>query len=249
MGIIDRQSSLNNNPNRIEQKPNPMRGGAKTIPAEILEVKKNRAKVRAFTGDIYDNVKLPSASPNKIGQPSGRSGGWRKSQMVLIEFGMDSPNQPYVVTGFAFSANQLNENNLKTFYTAYPEFTGEIDFTDFHDSGYSIRYSDKITYYDNTKVPFMEIDMVTKTFKILAVGSQIEFGANPIIPVSNGTILNTWLTQMYACISALQAAINGAVIVPADGGAALKTAMSLALGSSPPPTVDPLLNTTNLKLS
>jgi hypothetical protein len=249
MGIIDRQSSFNNNPNRIEQKPNPVRGGAKTIPAEILEVKKNRAKVRAFTGDIFDNVKLPSASPNKLGQPSGRSGGWRKSQMVLIEFGMDSPNLPYVVTGFAFSANQLNEENLKTFYAAYPQFTGEIDFTDFHDSGYSIRYSDKITYYDITKVPFMEIDMVAKTFKILSVGAQVEFGASAIIPVPNGTLLNTWMSQMYTCVSALQAAINSAVIVPSDGGAALKTAMSTALGSSPPPSVPPALNTTNLKIS
>jgi len=249
MGIIDRQSIFNNNPNRIEQKPNPVRGGAKTIPAEILEVKKNRAKVRAFTGDIYDYVKLPSASINKLGQPNGRSGGWQKNQMVLINFSMDSPNQPYIVAGFGFSANQLNENNLATFYEAYPQFTGEIDFTDFHDSGYSIRYSTKITYYDVAKVPFMEIDMVLKTFKILSTGVQVSFGASPVIPVPNGTILNTWMTQMYACISALQTAINSAVIVPADGGAALKTAMSTALGSSPPPVVDPALNTTNLKIS
>lgn len=249
MGIIDRQSIFNNNPNRIEQKPNPVRGGAKTIPAEILEVKKNRAKVRAFTGDIYDNVKLPSASINKLGQPNGRSGGWKQNQMVLLNFSMDSPNLPYVVAGFGFSANQLNEENLKTFYSAYPQFTGEIDFTDFHDSGYSIRYSTTITYYDTAKMPFMVIDMVTKTFKILAAGAQIEFGASPVIPVPNGTILNTWMTQMYSCISALQTAINSSPIVPGDGGASLKASMSTALGSNPPPTVDPTLNNTNLKLS
>lgn len=249
MGIIDRQSSFNNNPNRIEQKPNPLRGGAKMVPAEILEVKKNRAKIRAFTGDIYDNVKLPSASINKLGQPNGRSGGWTKNQFVILDFAMESPNQPYVLAGFGFSANQLNEENLKIFYAAYPTFTGEIDFQDFHDSGYSIKYSDKITYYDNTKLPFLEIDFILKTFKILSVGVQVEFGATPIIPVPNGTILDTWMTQMYTCISGLQTAINSAVTIPADGGAALKAAMSLALGSNPPPTVDPALNITNLKVS
>ena len=98
-------------------------------------------------------------------------------------------------------------------------------------------------------MPFMEIDMVLKTFKIMSTGVQVSFGASPIIPVPNGTILNTWMTQMYTCISALQTAINNAVVVPADGGASLKTAMSTALSSNPPPTVDATLNTTNLKIS
>lgn len=249
MGVIEKQNSFNLAPNKIPQKASPVRGGGKLIPGEILEIKKNRAKIRAFTGDVYDNVKLPSASINKLGQPNGRSGGWKKTQMVALGFAMDSPNMPIVLQGFGFSANQLNEQNLKTFYAAYPTFTGEIDFQDFHDSGYSIKYGTTITYYDTTKVPFLEIDFIAKTFKIMATGIQVSFGSAPTIPVSNGTLINQWMTQMYNCIAGLQSAVAGTIIIPGDGGASLKAAINAAFSSASAPTAPPALNATNLKIS
>lgn len=237
--MLEPAQNISKGNRRIAVVENPMRSGGKTMIAEITKVSKNRADVRCFTGDSYRNVKLPSAPITNTGQPSGRSGGWRKGQMVLIEFLLDSPQNPIVSQGFGFSANQNDVLNLKAFYDRYPDFTGEIDFQDFHESGYSIKYGSRIVYYDKLGIEWTVIDLDSHS---VSIGTDN-------IPVSKGDKLKDHLDDIKKWMDDLIQAINNGSITPLDGGASFKASLIAAMALSPVPTVPSDLNDTNLTIS
>lgn len=237
--MLEPAQNISKGNRRIAVVENPMRSGGKTMIAEITKVSKNRADVRCFTGDSYRNVKLPSAPITNTGQPSGRSGGWRKGQMVLIEFLLDSPQNPIVSQGFGFSANQNDVLNLKAFYDRYPDFTGEIDFQDFHESGYSIKYGSRIVYYDKLGIEWTVIDLDSHS---VSIGTDN-------IPVSKGDKLKQYLSDVQQWMTDLVNAISSSPIVPADGGASFKAGIISAMAASPVPVVPSDLNDTNLTIS
>lgn len=227
------------------------------IPGTMAKVTKFNRKlltceVQTISGDTHRNVRLLGPALNTEGNGYGRFNIVKKNQLVFIGYVMGVQTSPVIIQAYPFSARDEDFNNLKNFISKYPEIQ-EDEFVDFHDSGYCVRYKDDmILFQDKTKIPLVSIDMISgnvliNTFlqvKNLTATNNLIVGAG-IYPAVKSPSLSTWITDMYNCLNNLKTAINSAVPVPSDGGAALKAAMVTALNSVPPPTLPPDLFNTN----
>lgn len=192
-------------------------------------------EVFLINGDKKTNVRMPGAALDQTGTAHGRQQGIRVNQLVFVGFVMGVQTSPVILETYPFYAREEDLNNLKLFMEKYPEIQ-DNEIVDFHESGYCVRYSDgQIIFQAEDKTEVVKIDMTAQT---LTVGN----GSYPAIKTDSMT---QWMTDIYNCLNSLKTAIDTAVTVPADGGAALKAAMSSALASFPPPVKPADIDQTN----
>lgn len=192
-------------------------------------------EVFLINGDKKTNVRMPGAALDQTGTAHGRQQGIRVNQLVFVGFVMGVQTSPVILETYPFYAREEDLNNLKLFMAKYPEIL-DNEIVDFHESGYCVRYAnDEIIFQDKDKNEVMKIDMTAQT---LTVGN----GNYPAIKTDS---LTQWMTDMYNCINQLKNAVNAAIIVPMDGGAALKNAIDVSFSNFPPPAKPADIDQTN----
>lgn len=257
----------NNKSFKLPRQENPLRSNTPAQFGEVrrVDVKSFRVKIRCFSGEILDNVKIPSGYITKESYLSGGFSAIQVGQLVKVSFISGSSQNPVIDQVYPYFAREKDEKNLSTFIKK-AESTGkdlETDIAIGHSSGYIVWFSDKRILVEYHNIPVLEFDFTKSTFTTgfaFLQGNPISGGIDPssLIPVSNGLILEshlqamkTYMEEFKSSLNALYAAIQGTIIVPTDGGAALKTAMSTAIQTSPlpdpVPPVSELLNKTKLK--
>jgi hypothetical protein len=241
---MKRQVGFTNQPIEIPIQPqNTFSVSIHGITGVVLSINRKRqlAKVKTIVGDIKSNVRIPGPSLDNIGNANGRWQQIRVNQLVFVGYVMGVQNSPYILQSYPYYATEKDFDNLRTFVARYPEIM-ENEMVDFHESGYCVRYaSNKIIFQDALKQEKFSIDMLSGEVKVqdsLTVGSGLY---NAIKTPS----LTQWMNDVYMCLQSLKTAIDSAVIIPLDGGASLKTAMSSALASAPPPPTPIDISATN----
>lgn len=178
---------------------------------------------------------MPGAALDQTGTAHGRQQGIRVNQLVFVGFVMGVQTSPVVLETYPFYAREEDLNNLKLFMTKYPEIL-ENEIVDFHESGYCVRYADgEIIFQDKDKNEVIKIDMTAQT---LTVG-------NGLYRAIKTDSMKQWMDGIYKCLDALKTAIDTAITVPLDGGAALKAAMMSAIDANPPPATPSDIDLTN----
>jgi len=222
-----RPDSFSNQPIKIQQVQQNLQfrevaGLTGTVTA--INRKSHTCEVFLINGDKKSNVRMPVAAVNQSGTGHGRYQSVSVNQLVFVAFVMGVQTTPMILETYPFYAREEDFDNLRLFMDKYPEIQ-ENEIVDFHQSGYCVRYSDgNIIFQAEDKTEVMRIDMVSQS---LTVG-------NGIYPAIKTDSLTSWMDDIYNCLSSLKNAIDSAVIVPLDGGASLKAAMSSALSSFPP---------------
>lgn len=200
-----------------------------------IDRKNHTCEVFLVNGDVKTNVRMSGMFIDQTGTGHGRYQGIKVNQLVFVGFVMGVQTSPVILESYPFYAREEDLNNLQTFISKYPEIE-ENEIVDMHESGYCVRYSDgQIIFQGQDKTEIVKIDMISET---LTVGN----GNYPAIKTDSMT---QWMTDTYNCLNALKTAIDTAVTVPADGGAALKAAMSAALASFPPAIKPSDIDSTN----
>lgn len=215
-------------------------------------------EVQTITGDVKRNIRIPGPALTKSGDAYGRAYDLKEDQLVFVGFNMGVQNSGIILDKYPYYATDNDLNNLTTFINKYPEIQ-EGEYVDFHDSGYCIRYQlGNIIFQDMNKIPVLTINMVSglvivnKTLQVntlsviqdATIGTKLDVGTGAYKAIKTPS-LTQWMTQTYATLAALQAAINAVIIVPLDGGASIKAALMAAFSNFPPPITPPDISNTN----
>lgn len=240
-----------NKPRRISFETSPTDGDSPAVFATVLEVKDNRCKVRLFSGEDIENVRLPGGYPQKTGKAHGTFGGISINQLVLVEFAYGTSQNPIISQSYPFTARKQDSENFKMFSSINNIKTTDIVI--FHESGYSVWLTDDKIIVKKLIIPVLTLDLQSMSIETTMLG--ISLGN---VPVSNGTLLNTFLiglnthlTELNTKVLAIQTALINSPTTPTDGGLTYKTAITASLASNTlPVAINPVpidLNNTNLK--
>jgi hypothetical protein len=218
----------------------------------VLEIKKNRCKVRLFSGEDIESVRLPGGYPQKTGKAHGVFGGISVKQLVLVEFGYGTSQNPIIVQSYPFMSRKQDSENYKLFSSIHDIKTTDIVI--FHESGYSVWLTDNKIIVKKEVVSVLTLDLQTMSIDTTMLGMTLG-----TVSVSNGDVLNTFLqsiithlTTLNLRIDTIQTALQTSPTVIGDGGSSYKAGITTALASNTlpiPPVVPVNLNNTNLKIA
>ncbi|EIE01408.1 baseplate assembly protein [Leptospira licerasiae] len=124
-----------------------------------------KANILTTDGVEFQNVRYfgPYISENSA---HGRAFGFKKNQIVLVEFIGGSFRAPIITKTFPFAALDKDLNNLSEFWKKYSFINPETDIIDFHESGYFVRQTtNKIQIYDREQNIISEIDFIEQKLK------------------------------------------------------------------------------------
>lgn len=245
-----------NRPRDLNFTDNPLQSDMPLAFAKIKSIKKNRANIQLFSGELMDDVKLPGGIPYKDGKAHGVFGGFSVNQLVLVGFILGSSQNPCIIKGYPFTASSKDIDNLNTFQGI--QTINQDDIVIFHKSGFSIWLTEKklSLRLDPSPTDLISIDLTTNKVNLPATFSL----ALGLIPVPNGTLLKQWmddinthLTSLNTKVKSIQDALLNGVTVVGDGGASYKASITTALSTNTlPVSLNPVptnLNDTNLKIN
>lgn len=249
----------------IQLRPNPLRANTPAAYGQVLANGKYSkginlqtwtCDVRSWSGEILTNVRMPGAYFDIKGNGHGKLGGISENQLVLVDFGFGSSQNPIIVEAYPYFAQDKDSENFNLFLKK--KKIKKDDIVMFHSSGYSVwmRKMRIELYLDTNPVPLAFIDLTTNTF---SVNMNIAFGPVGTTSVPNGELLLADLTaranfesQTKAAIDLIKTALSTSMTTSGDGGATYKAGVVAglaALVSPTPVTPNPQILKTNLKIT